>query len=207
MQPSLFDFQSEATPCKINTKSMDDLLERMKHYIDTKVLFKTETHYKMFMKREPRIVPSWDKKQFDLIFTPWSSSSCFLHVFEEYGDEISSKTFLNEIEKLGGYTASVWPVIQDKNIKPSNLIEMFRIHEGIRSLIYATGSKEVCEEVAKLIIDWNLNYLHTFEMPELEDKLSFMRKSKPKKGEIERTRCMDGECIGTYLLGTRETSF
>lgn len=189
--------------------SKEDILARMKTYIENKILNKTEVHYRMFLRRKHRLSPdSYIKNKFDLIFTPWSSSACYLEVYEDYGDQISTKDYLNEVERRGAQTVRVWEAfVNNPELKPLDIINKFMVRENIRDLIYANGTKEECDEIAELIIQWNLHCLPTYDMTTIEKipELEFMRKSNPKKGELTSTRCMNGECIGGIL--TRETAF
>lgn len=190
--------------------SKEEILARMKHYIECGVLNKTEVHYKMFLKHKHRISPNrTNQHEFNLIFMPWNSSACYYDVFMEYGDAISTNDYLNMVESKGSYTQRVWEELKNNpSLKPSEIIEKFLIKENMRELIYASGSEQECNEIAQLIIAWNIHVLPQYENEEAlnrDTELEFLRKSKPKKGELTSTRCMNGECIGGIL--TRETAF
>ena len=93
----------------------------------------------------------------------------------------------------------------NKSITPNGLIEQFKIEEHVAFVEYAKGSKEECELALHLLVDWNRNHISSLAEMQADTSLDFIR-IKRKKGEIESTKCMNGECVAQIIL-SRENAF
>ena len=184
----------------IPTMGIDVLLEQMKNLIEKGVMKQTDKYFRLSLSYEPHIIQNEFDESYSVIALAWSDSAIYNYVFENGGRELSSEDYLNTCDSFGAYTKRAWQILHDdKNTTPKDFMEIFKIKEHIRPISFANGSKEDCETALHILIDWNKNHITSITELQSETKFNFIRISR-RKGEIERTRCMNGECIGSYLM-------
>lgn len=183
---------------------LDVLLEQMKELIDKKVLQRTDKYFNLELSYEPNIIKLDNSDVFHLLALAWSDSAVYNNVFENDNWK-DTEEYLNICDSLGAYTKKAWELLHsNKNLTPKDFMEKFKIKEHIRPMIFATGSIEDCERALNILVEWNLNHIKPLTELQEDSKYDFIKVSR-KKGEIESTRCMNGECIGGIM--TRETAF
>lgn len=135
----------------------------------------------------------------------WSDSAVFYDVYINGGETMPVVYFLNRCGELGAYTKAAWGCFaHDQTITPQYLIERYKIKEHVKPTFIASGTYEECIEAIKTVVEWNRAHIGTLEEMVEDKDLNFIRIHR-KKGEIESTRCMNGECIGVIFAS--ETTF
>lgn len=135
----------------------------------------------------------------------WSDSAVFYEIYNNGGKDMDTVDYLNACDAAGAYTKTAWGrYAVDKSVTPKDIMESFRINEHIRPSYLATGTKEECDEAIKVVLEWNCYHIKSLNEMLQDKKLNFIRVNR-KKGEIESTRCMNGDCIG--VIFAKETSF
>ncbi len=212
-QTNIFDFLNEeiqtqnieVPTIEVPSIHLEELLERMKALIEKGIIKQTDKYFRLSFSILPIVENSAYTEEFILTCLAWSDSAVYNDVYENGGKCLKTDEYLNRCDSLGAYTKVAWGVFyENKNITPSFLMEKFNIKEHIRPMIFATGTKEDCEEALKVLVEWNKFYIKPLSELHADSRFNFIRISR-RKGEIESTRCMNGECIGGIL--TRENAF
>lgn len=184
----------------------NDLLANMQILIKSGVLVQSDKYLHLWLYRCPIVEKDIFENFYRVRAVTWSDSALFLQVYLQGGKEMSTEEFLNKCNELGAYTKTSWArYFDDKSITPSHLIELFKIKEHVAMVELAKGTKEECELALHILIEWNRNYITSLAEMQKDTNLDFMR-IKRKKGEIESTKCMNGECVAQIIL-SRENSF
>lgn len=184
-----------------------DLLSQMQVLIKSGTLIQSDKYLHLWLNRKPFVEKDLLKDLYRVRAVTWSDSALFLQVYlNNGGQNMSTEEFLNKCDALGAYTKSSWSrYFEDKSITPSILMDLFKIEEHVAYVEYAKGTKEECESALHLLIDWNRNHITNLTEMQADNSLDFIR-IKRKKGEIESTKCMNGECV-TQIILSRENSF
>lgn len=130
----------------------------------------------------------------------WSDSAVYYDVYHNGGSEMSVVDFLNACSERGAVTKTAWgDYTHNKLLTPRYFMEKYRIEEHVKPMFLASGTYDECVEAIKVVCEWNRHHIGPLsEM--IEDKeLNFIRISR-KKGEIESTRCMNGDCLGVIFM-------
>lgn len=203
-QTNLFDFLDN-TYQSTSIMELDTLLSKMKELINKGVMKQTNKYFRLCLSYKPHIVKADYCDTYMVMALAWSDSAIYNDVYENNGHSLSTEEYLNTCDSLGAYTKRAWEIYFENNsIKPSDFMELFKIKEHLRPIGFANGSKEDCEEALNILIDWNTHYIKPTSELQEDSQFNFIREHK-RKGEIESTRCMRGECIGGIL--TRENAF
>jgi len=196
--PKLIDYSN------IPTMELNSLLEQMQELINSGVLKQTDKYFRLELSFEPYVSKSESDELYMLIALAWSDSAVYNLVFENENWN-TTEEYLNLCDSKGAYTKRAWSLFnENRNITPEYFMETFRIKEHLRPMIFATGTKEECERAFNILIDWNKNHIKPSSQLQENPIFNFIKISR-KKGEIESTRCMNGECIGGIM--TRENAF
>ncbi len=212
LQSNLFDFLEEIKEQEpttltytVPTMELSELLTKMQDLIKKDVMKQTDKYFRLSLSYQPHIVKTDYCDNYMVIALAWSDSAVYNEVFENGGNKMSTEEYLNLCDSLGAYTKVAWQNYHDdKTITPSKIMEKFKIKEHIRPISFATGSKEDCEDALKILIEWNTHHIKPLSELHANTEYNFIRIHR-RKGEIESTRCMNGECIGGIL--TRENAF
>jgi len=218
-QKNLFNFQDEDTTKTNKTKSekkvikidysevptmdLENLLEQMQVLITNGIIKQTDKYFRLELSFKPYVTKLEDSL-FVVIALAWSDSAVYNFVFE---NEIwkTTEEYLNICDSKGAYTKRAWSLFnEDRSIAPNDFMELFKIKEHLRPMIFATGTKEECENAFNILVEWNRNHIKPLSQLQDNPIFNFIKISR-RKGEIESTRCMNGECIGGIL--TRENAF
>lgn len=184
----------------------NELLLKMERLIKSGVLNQSDKYLRLWLYKKPFVEKHPLQDLYRVCAVTWSDSAIFMQVYLNGGQNMSTEEFLNKCDVLGAYTKSSWTrYFADKSITPSALMDMFKIEEHVLYVERAKGTKEECELALHLLIDWNINHIASLSEMQADTSLDFIR-IKRKKGEIESTKCMNGECIGQIIL-TRENAF
>lgn len=212
-QTNIFDFLNEeiqiqnieVPTIEVPSIHLEELLERMKALIEKGIIKQTDKYFRLSFSILPIVENSAYTEEFILTCLAWSDSAVYNDVYENNNHSLSTEEYLNACDSLGAYTKRAWEIYFENNsIKPSDFMELFKIKEHLRPIGFANGSKEDCEEALNILIDWNTHYIKPTSELQEDSQFNFIREHK-RKGEIESTRCMRGECIGGIL--TRENAF
>lgn len=187
--------------------NLNVLLEEMQELIKKGIISQSDKYYRLWLGYRPNVVKSLANDSYNIMAIAWSDSAIYYDVFNNKdGINMTTENYLNTCSLMGAYTKAAWEFYNSdkQNITPSNIMERFKINEHIRAVIFGSGTKEDCERAANMLIEWNRN--HIKDLKELHaDKIYDFIRIHRRKGEIESTRCMNGECIGGILI--RETAF
>lgn len=209
-QTNIFDFLNNINQLTtinhpIPTMELDTLLSKMKELIDKGVMKQTNKYFRLCLSYKPHIVKADNSDSYMVIALAWSDSAVYNDVYENNGHRMSTEEYLNACDSFGAYTKRAWEIyFEDNSIKPSNFMELFKIKEHLRPISFASGSKEDCEDAFTILVDWNTHHIKPLSELQEDNQFNSIREHK-RKGEIESTRCMKGECIGGIL--TRENAF
>lgn len=226
-QSNIFDFISESAMIKTPSKSENvfkslsfdlpdykdfiylertELLKKMQELIKEGVLIQSDKYLRLWLYRKPFVEKDMMQDFYRVRAIALSDSALFLQVYLNGGQEMNTEKYLNACDALGAYTKSAWArYFNDKSITPSVLIEQFKIEEHVAFVEYAKGTKEECELALHLLIEWNRSHISSLAEMQADTSLDFIR-IKRKKGEIESTKCMNGDCIAQIIL-SRENAF
>lgn len=183
----------------------DEILKEMQELISNGTIKQTDKYFRLSLSYIPHIEKSYDEDNYVVIALAWSDSAVYNYVYENGGYEISTQEYLNYCDSFGAYTKRAWEIFNaNPKTTPKDFMEMFKIKEHIRPLIFANGTHEECEKALAVLVDWNRTHIKSLSELQADTKYNFIRINR-KKGEIESTRCMNGECIGGIL--TRENAF
>lgn len=194
--------------------SYEETIARISELIKSGNIKRSDKYFRWSLTYEPFIQKKTFNGGFDgcdgeyeVRAVSWSDSSVFLDVFNNGGEHLPANEFLNLCDAAGAYTKTAWGLIYSRpDFTPFDLILFYRIRECIKPYIVGYGTYQECEEIINVLLEWNRNHIRPDEELLADNALNFMRVQR-KKGEIERTRCMNGECIGSYLIPTSENSF
>lgn len=185
--------------------NIEDLLSQMQGLIKSGVIKQTDKYFRLWLGYRPNVIKASFNDTYNVMAIAWSDSAIYYDIFNNGGEQMSTEDYLNACDVAGAYTKRAWQHFNDnKNITPANIIEFFKIKEHIRAVIFANGTKEECEKAAQVLIEWNRNHIKSLEELHADKRYDFIRIHR-RKGEIESTRCMNGECIGGIM--TREVAF
>lgn len=198
----------------VPTMTYDQTVNRISELIKSGNIKRSDKYFRWCLTYEPFIQTvkfSGDvdglSGEYEVRAVAWSDSAVYLDVFNNGGEHIPIDEFLNRCDAAGAYTKSAWMLTHDKpHMTPSDLIEFYRIRQHIKPYPVGFGTYQECEEIINVLLEWNRNHIPSDEELIADKALDFMRVQR-KKGELERTRCMNGECIGSYLISASETSF
>ena len=183
-----------------------ELLKNMQELIKKGVLIQSDKYLRLWLYRKPFAEKDMVQDFYHVRAIALSDSALFLQVYLNGGQEMNTEEYLNACDALGAYTKNAWArYFNDKSITPSDLIEQFKIEEHVAFVEYAKGTKEECELALHLLIEWNRNHISSLAEMQADTSLDFIR-IKRKKGEIESTKCMNGDCIAQIIL-SRENAF
>ncbi|AHJ13092.1 hypothetical protein [Sulfurospirillum multivorans] len=183
-----------------------DLLSQMQALIKSGTLIQSDKYLRLWLNRKPFVEKDLLQDLYRVRAVTWSDSALFLQIYLTGGRDMSTEEFLNRCDALGAYTKSSWArYFEDKSITPSILMDLFKIEEHVAYVECAKGTKEECELALHLLIDWNRNHIASLAEMQADSSLDFIR-IKRKKGEIESTKCMNGECVAQIIL-SRENAF
>jgi len=190
----------------VEKMELEDLLVQIKDLIQTGVIKQTDKYFRLWLGYRPNIVKApLDDDSYNVMAIAWSDSAIYYDVFNNGGEVMSTEEYLNACDAAGAYTKRAWQhYYDDKSTTPANIMEFFKIKEHIRAVAFANGSKEECERAAQVLIEWNRNHIKSLEELHADKSYDFIRIHR-RKGEIESTRCMNGECIGGIM--TREVAY
>jgi len=184
--------------------SKEEVLEKLKLLIKAGVLKQSDKYLRLragfipTLRRNKSYGLSQGDYRADAYY--WSDSAVYYDVYHNGGSEMSVVDFLNACSERGAVTKTAWgDYAHDKSLLPSYFIERYRIEEHVRLMFLASGTYDECVEAIKAVYEWNRHHIGTLaEM--IEDKeLNFIRINR-KKGEIESTRCMNGDCLGVMFM-------
>lgn len=188
----------------IPTLSREEILEKLRVLIKAGVLKQSDK----YLRLRDGFIPTLSKNtsyglsqgEYRVDAYYWSDSAVYYDVYLNGGSEMSVVDFLNACSERGAVTKTAWgDYAHDKSLLPSYFIERYRIEEHVRLMFLASGTYDECVESIKAVYEWNRNHIGPLsEM--IEDKeLNFIRINR-KKGEIESTRCMNGDCLGVMFM-------
>lgn len=196
---------------KVPTMQHDQILSELKELINAEKLKQTDKYFRLSLSYEPIIkqyseVSNIFPYHFHIHATHWSDSAIYLDVFNDGGAEMKSEDFLNRCDQLGAYTKTCWKLLyEDQSLTPEYFIDHFHIRDRIKpTYIGAADSIEECKHIIEVLIEWNRNHIKPIEEMVEDKTYNFIRITR-KKGEIESTKCMNGECIG--VIFAREMNF
>ncbi|MCG3684453.1 hypothetical protein L5F43_03840 [Aliarcobacter butzleri] len=210
IQTNIFDFIEDVKLVNIDYSNIpnieiDELLSQIQDLINKKVLERTDKYFRLCLSFKPYVIKSEFSETYMLMALAWSDSAIYNYIFENGGNKLSTEKYLNICDSNGAYTKRAWEVFnEDRSLTPKDLMKKFDIKGHIRPISYANGSKEDCERALNVLIEWNINHIKSLSELQADNKYNFIRIHR-RKGEIESTRCMNGECIGGIM--TREVAF
>lgn len=185
--------------------ALNELLSQMQDLIKSGVIKQTDKYFRLWLGYRPNVVKAPLDDSYNVMAIAWSDSAIYYDIFNNGGEVMSTEEYLNACDAAGAYTKRAWQFYyDDKSVTPAKIIEFFKIKEHIRAVSFANGTKEECEKAAQILIEWNKNHIKSLEELHADKSYDFIRIHR-RKGEIESTRCMNGECIGGIM--TRETAY
>jgi len=180
------------------------VLQQLSELISNEIIPRSDK----FLKLHLNYLPVIEKVEngYILLATYWSDSAVYLDIFKNGGELLNTKDFLNACDEAGAYTKMAWEKYQeDMSTTPKDIIKHYRIVEHVRTKILASGTHEECLRAYQTLVVWNRDYMEPLHTLEENKELKFIKISR-KKGQIERTKCMDGECVGGIMI-SRENAF
>lgn len=189
--------------------SREIVLEQMRILIKTGILKQSDKYHRLREGFIPTIRSndpnSIIQGEYRVDAYHWSDSAVFYDVYTNGGEAMTVFDFLNRCGELGAYTKTAWGCFaHDQTIMPQYLIEKYRIKEHVKPSFLASGTYEECVRAIKTIVEWNRAHIGSIDEM-VEDKgLNFIILHR-RKGEIESTKCMNGDCIG--VIFARETNY
>ncbi|MDO9304601.1 MAG: hypothetical protein Q7T77_04690 [Sulfuricurvum sp.] len=196
---------------KVPQMSYQVVLDKMKEMIQKGVLKQSDLYHRIFLSYQPiisinsnpdvRLIPG----EYRVDFVHWSDSAVYLDIYNNGGKDLPTDEFLNLCDAAGAYTKRAWMSYADNpKITPTYLMEFFNIQSRVRPAYIGSGTKQECENLINIIVEWNRNHIRSLQDMTSDNTLNFIRIHR-RKGEIETTKCMNGDCIG--VIFARETNF
>lgn len=195
---------------KVPELDRETVLSKLKEFIEKGILKQSDKYHRIFLAYQPIITlnkhnsyPTTGEYRLEVVH--WSDSAVFLDVFNNGGKEMQTYDFLNLCADSGAYTKRAWELLRDRpGTTPSDVMEFFAIESRVKYMYKGGGTKLECEELSDVLIEWNRNHILPIEELMADTSLNFIREHR-RKGEIESTKCMNGECIG--VIFSREMNF
>ena len=202
LQKNLFDFDTpyeEIVPIS-ELLSLGEVLEKMKFYINSKIMNPSDFYYNIAHYREPKIVEK--NGLYELRFAISSDSERLLTAYERNSN-------IKPIELLGvgvakGALNSIEGYIQDcPNASTLDILNYYRIfnYPTYNFVQAQSDSLDEINDVKKLLIEWGKHREHISDLS--ETKFSFMRLHKRSKLEDQTNvipQCFDGLCLEKNMM-------
>ena len=189
--------------------SREEVLERMKILINAGILKQSDKYHRLREGFIPTIQlndpNSIVQGEYRVDAFHWSDSAVFYDVYNNGGAELTVIDFLNRCGELGAYTKIAWGYFaHNQTIAPSSLLERYKIKEHVKTAFIASGTYNECLDVIRAVVEWNRAHIGPLEEMIGDKDLNFIRIHR-RKGEIESTKCMNGDCIGVIFAS--ETTY